>query len=244
MSRSTTTDPTRFTQTQPSASSYSSYQQSQSQSRPQNTPSTNNPSSFTSSRPLPTSHTTSSSNAPPGETPKEKVARLRAQSRAAKAAASHTPLDRLIDRSRIWADRSHRAFANVLIGGSAVASVFAIFSIFDLITHNRRQKRAWIEREIERLHAAQRAFLSGTATPEQLHLLKQERAGEEMQRKHQEEVRRRKENGVFGRTKRAMGFGSGPALGAARAPIPLDPGCHARPNYPWYTASVQRHNDL
>ncbi|KAL9624370.1 MAG: hypothetical protein Q9160_001332 [Pyrenula sp. 1 TL-2023] len=197
MSRSTT-DPTRFTSTQPSASSYSSYQ---SQSA--------NPSSFTSSRPLPTSHAStpnSNSNAPPNETPKEKVARLRAQSRLAKARASSSPLERFISRSRGWADISHRIFAVGLIGFSGVAGVFAIYSIGSLITHNRRQKRAWIEREIERLHDAQRAFLRGEASPEQLHLLEQERAGEEMKIKREEELRERRDNGVLGRTKRALGI--------------------------------------
>lgn len=73
-----------------------------------------------------------------------------------------------------------------------------------LISHNRKQKRAWIERELERLHDAQRAFLAGTATPEQLHLLEQERAGEEMKQKREEELRIKKKNSLYGRAKAAL----------------------------------------
>lgn len=57
---------------------------------------------------------------------------------------------------------------------------------------------------MERLHDAQRAFLSGSASPEQLHLLEQERAGEEMKQKREEELRRRKENSLFGRAKAVL----------------------------------------
>lgn len=111
---SSKSDPTRFTSTGPSASSYSSYQiRSTTQSA--------SPSAFTSSRPLPTSHNRNS-NAPPNETPKQKVERLRAQSRAAKAAAQYSPVDRIVDRGRLWADRAHRIVAVGLIGFSGTTS--------------------------------------------------------------------------------------------------------------------------
>jgi hypothetical protein len=92
-----------------------------------------------------------------------------------------------------------------LIGFAGIASCVAAFSLVSLVTHNRRQKRAWIEREMGRLDDARRAFLSGTATPEQLHLLEQERAGEEIVGKHVAEKKRRKEEGILGRARAFLG---------------------------------------
>ena len=54
---------------------------------------------------------------------------------------------------------------------------------------------------MQRLHDAQTAFLKGEASPEQLHLLEQERAGEEMVTRAVSEKVRRKEEGMFGRMK-------------------------------------------
>lgn len=62
---------------------------------------------------------------------------------------------------------------------------------------------------MQRLTDAQTAFLRGEATPEQLHLLEQERAGEEMAKKAAEEKRRKKEAGMWGRLKGVVGFNSG-----------------------------------
>lgn len=42
------------------------------------------------------------------ETPKQKVERLRAEARAARIANTFSPVDRIIHRGRIWADRAHR----------------------------------------------------------------------------------------------------------------------------------------
>lgn len=58
---------------------------------------------------------------------------------------------------------------------------------------------------MDRLAEAQRAFLRGEADAEQLHLLEQERAGEEIARKFAEDKKRRKEEGVWGRLKGTFG---------------------------------------
>lgn len=47
-----------------------------------------------------------------------------------------------------------------------------------LTLYNRRQRALWIEKELQTLHDAQSAFVSGTATSEQLELLKKEKIGE------------------------------------------------------------------
>jgi hypothetical protein len=62
---------------------------------------------------------------------------------------------------------------------------------------------------MQRLTDAQTAFLRGEATPEQLHLLEQERAGEEMAKKAAEEKRRKKEAGILVRLKGVVGVSSG-----------------------------------
>jgi hypothetical protein len=100
----------------------------------------------------------------------------------------------------------HRTPANNTPG---IATVISLYGLGSLITHNRRQKRAWIEREMQRLNDAQTAFLRGEATPEQLHLLEQERAGEEMAKKAAEQKRRKKEAGMWGRLKGVVGVSSG-----------------------------------
>ena len=192
-------------------------------------------STFSYQPPIPRNKTllnyTSSENKSSDETPKEKVARLRAAARAAKSQQSLSVVDRMIDRGRIWADTSHRVVTYGLIGftGSlpaafclqshsyrtitdktpGVATIISLFGLGSLITHNRRQKRAWIEREMQRLIDAQTAFLRGEASPEQLHLLEQEQAGEEMTKKAVEEKRRKKEAGMWGRLKGVVGITSG-----------------------------------
>src|SRR2546423_14934299 len=97
-------------------------------------------------------------------------------------------------------------FSNESLG---IATVISLFALGSLVTHNRRQKRAWVEREMQRLTDAQTAFLRGEATPEQLHLLEQERAGEEMAKKAAEEERRKKEAGMEGRLEEIEGSSSG-----------------------------------
>jgi hypothetical protein len=53
--------------------------------------------------------------APPGETPLQKVARLRAAAQKAKL-ANESPAERIIERGRVWADRAHRFTTLSLIG--------------------------------------------------------------------------------------------------------------------------------
>ncbi len=140
----------------------------------------------------------------PNETPQEKVARLRAAARLAKEQASSSPLERAIESGRRWADRAHRFTAYGLILFAGVSVVVAAYGTTSLIAHNRRQKRAWIERELDRLDTARRAFLRGDATAEQLHLLEQERAGEEMEAARKREVERKKGESYWSKLKGVM----------------------------------------
>lgn len=83
----------------------------------------------------------------------------------------------------------------------------SLYAMGDLMIHNRRQKRAWVDRELQRLFDAQQAFLRGDATPEQLHLLQQERAGDEMVEKEKREKERKRRESWWGRGIAALGLG-------------------------------------
>jgi len=142
---------------------------------------------------------------PAGETPSEKVARLRAAARQAKERGTLSGVDRFLVHGRRWADNVHRFTTYALIAFTGVSTVVAVYGITSLVAHNRRQKRAWIEREMDRLGQAQQAFLRGDATAEQLHLLEQERAGEELALQHKRAVEAKKSESYWSRVKGLVG---------------------------------------
>ncbi|KAK5047243.1 hypothetical protein LTR84_006765 [Exophiala bonariae] len=181
---------TRFTSTQPHA-----------MTRPTASTTSFNASRLTTDpRPPP-----SSTAGPAGETPSEKVARLRAANRLAKERGNASGVDRLLHHGRRWADNMHRFTTYALIAFTGVSTVVAVYGVTSLVAHNRRQKRAWIEREMNRLGEAQAAFLRGEATAEQLHLLEQERAGEEMALQHKRAVEAKKAESYWSRMKGILG---------------------------------------
>jgi hypothetical protein len=108
-------------------------------------------------------------------------------------------------RGRRIADKAHRFTAYTLIIFSGIAMCVTAYGTVSLITHSRRMKRAWIERELDRLDDARKAFLAGTASAEQLHLLEQERAGQEMEEAREREKERKKEAGIWGQVREAVG---------------------------------------
>ncbi|PGH13642.1 hypothetical protein AJ79_03490 [Helicocarpus griseus UAMH5409] len=177
MSRSAA-DATRFTPTGPYASSKSSVTNS------------------TTSRWAGAGAT--SSNAPrpgsgdvPRESPKQKVERLRAEARASRYAKTFTPMDRFMANGRIWADRAHRVTVYTLIAASGVAAVLTVYSATSLLLYNRRQRQLWIDRELEKLLEARKAYVAGNATPEQLKVLEQDKLAEE-ENKRREELKKEK----------------------------------------------------
>ena len=89
--------------------------------------------------------------------------------------------------------------------------------MIDLIRHHRRQKRAWIDRELQRLQDARQAFVRGDATAEQLHLLQQERAGDEMVEKAKLEKARKRRESWWGRGLAAAGLGPKDGLDGGEA---------------------------
>ncbi|KAK2808585.1 hypothetical protein FQN50_004617 [Emmonsiellopsis sp. PD_5] len=122
----------------------------------------------------------------PKETPKQKVERLRAQARAARYAKNNTPADRFMAKGRIWADRLHKVTVYTLIGASGIAFVLTAYSATSLILYNRRQRALWLDRELEKLLDAKKAYVAGNATEEQMKILEQEKIGEQEKRRKEE----------------------------------------------------------
>ncbi|KAF4621545.1 hypothetical protein G7Y89_g14529 [Cudoniella acicularis] len=115
---------------------------------------------------------------PKGETPQEKVRRLRAAADRARNAEVST-FDKIIVRGRAWADRAHRITALSLIAATFIAGGVTVYALGDMMIHNRR-KRAEFFAEQKALHTsamqnAQRALEFGTATEDQIAFLSRER---------------------------------------------------------------------
>jgi hypothetical protein len=63
--------------------------------------------------------------------------------------------------------------------------------MISLTLYNRRQRALWIEKEMQTLKDAQTAYVNGTASTEQLELLKKEKIGEIVKQKREEEKAKR-----------------------------------------------------
>ncbi|KAL2784857.1 cytochrome oxidase c assembly-domain-containing protein [Aspergillus keveii] len=180
MSRSAA-DATRFTATGPYASAKPSASSpyklpdflAKSDSNPQNNGSGNGPSGGRQ------------------ETPKEKVERLRAQARAARLKQSTSRADQMIDFGRRFANKAHKGMVYTLITASGICGALTVYSMISLTLYNRRQRALWIEKEMQTLKDAQTAYVNGTASTEQLELLKKEKIGEIVKQKREEEKAKR-----------------------------------------------------
>ncbi|KAL4893382.1 cytochrome oxidase c assembly-domain-containing protein [Aspergillus ambiguus] len=125
------------------------------------------------------------------ETPKQKVERLRAQARAARIAQSTSRVDSMIDVGRRFANRAHKAMVYTLIAASGVCGALTVYSMVSLTLYNRRQRALWVENELQKLQDARTAYVAGSATPEQLELLKNEKIAEIVKQKKAEEKAQR-----------------------------------------------------
>ncbi|KAL2824604.1 cytochrome oxidase c assembly-domain-containing protein [Aspergillus cavernicola] len=125
------------------------------------------------------------------ETPKDKVDRLRAQARAARIAQSTSRMDQAVDFGRRFANKAHKTMVYTLIAASGICGALTVYSMISLTLYNRRQRELWIEKELKTLHDAQTAAVNGSATLEQLELLKKEKIGEIVKEKREEEKAQR-----------------------------------------------------
>ncbi|KAH0601436.1 hypothetical protein MHUMG1_00311 [Metarhizium humberi] len=112
----------------------------------------------------------------PGETPEQRVRRLRqAHIAAQKAQISRT--DRVIDASRRFLDVAHRWTVGGIVVFTAVAGVVSVYSVWDMLQYNRARRAEWVEAqkklEADSLAAARIAYLKGTATEEQILLVEE-----------------------------------------------------------------------
>ncbi|KAF8466387.1 cytochrome oxidase c assembly-domain-containing protein [Kalaharituber pfeilii] len=92
-----------------------------------------------------------------GETPQQRIARLRESARRAKA-ENITLMDKLYVHGRVWADRAHRAVAFGLIGATILCGGVTLFTLTDMILYNRRLKKQYAEeaKRVQQLEASER----------------------------------------------------------------------------------------
>jgi len=123
--------------------------------------------------------------APAGETPQQKIARLRAAAAKARL-GQESQFDKVVRVGRVWADRAHRVTALSLIGLTVVCGVVASFAIGDMLIHNRRKRNEWLAEQqlktAQDVAEARRLVREGVALNEdQILLLNRERAADEAQ---------------------------------------------------------------
>ncbi|KAF8867073.1 hypothetical protein BDZ45DRAFT_682606 [Acephala macrosclerotiorum] len=164
---------------------------------------------YASAKPPPSAANLQSKRAPPppkskgpvGETPQEKIRRLRAAADRARDAQVST-FDKIVVRGRVWADRAHRFTALTLIGATFVAGGVTVYTFWDMIVYNRK-KRAQFYQEQKALHQsaiynARQSIAAGTATEQEINFIKME---DDYQAKFEEERRRKAAPGPIGKAK-------------------------------------------
>ncbi|KAI9900512.1 hypothetical protein N3K66_004774 [Trichothecium roseum] len=112
----------------------------------------------------------------PGETPEQRVQRLRkAHIAAQKAQISQT--DKLVDASRRFLDLAHRFTVKGIVLFTVVAGVVSIYSVWDMLRYNRARRAEFAEAqkkyEADELATARLAYLKGNATDEQTLLVEE-----------------------------------------------------------------------
>ncbi|KAK1990026.1 hypothetical protein LX36DRAFT_648443 [Colletotrichum falcatum] len=116
---------------------------------------------------------------PPGESPEERVRRLRAAHEAARKAQTSS-VDRVIGGSRRFFDFAHKFTVLGLVGFTAIAGLISVYSVYDMVTYNKQRRADFIDAqrrmEEDSLAAARLAFINGTATDAQVTLVEEANA--------------------------------------------------------------------
>ncbi|KAK3903981.1 hypothetical protein C8A05DRAFT_14116 [Staphylotrichum tortipilum] len=111
------------------------------------------------------------------ETPEQKVARLRAAHRRAKA-AEVSQLDRFIDTSRRFLDSGHKVTIIGIIIFTIIAGCATAYTAVDMILYNKKRSAEWLDAqkklEADSLDAARIAYMTGKATEEQIELVEEQ----------------------------------------------------------------------
>ncbi|KAH7175817.1 cytochrome oxidase c assembly-domain-containing protein [Dactylonectria macrodidyma] len=112
----------------------------------------------------------------PGESPEQRVRRLR-QAHLAAQKAQISKTDKLIDASRRFLDVAHRWTVGGIVIFTAVAGVVSIYSVWDMLRYNRARRAEWVEAqkklEADELASARLAYLKGEATEDQIELVEE-----------------------------------------------------------------------
>ncbi|KAF4465795.1 cytochrome oxidase c assembly domain-containing [Fusarium albosuccineum] len=112
----------------------------------------------------------------PGESPEQRVRRLR-QAHLAAQKAQISKADKFIDASRRFLDVAHRWTVGGIVIFTAVAGVVSIYSVWDMLRYNRARRAEWVEAqkklEADELASARLAYLKGDATEEQILLVEE-----------------------------------------------------------------------
>ncbi|TGO35671.1 hypothetical protein BHYA_0150g00180 [Botrytis hyacinthi] len=119
---------------------------------------------------------------PPGETPQQRVKRLRAAADRARDAQIST-FDKFLLRGRVWADKAHRFTAFSLIGLTFIAGGVTVYALGDMMVYNRKKRAEFYAEQKFKyamaLESAQTAAASGTATESQIEFLNREKEREQ-----------------------------------------------------------------
>ncbi|TVY27337.1 hypothetical protein LHYA1_G002985 [Lachnellula hyalina] len=111
---------------------------------------------------------------PAGETPREKVARLRAAADLARN-SQVTAVDRFLVRGRVWADRAHKITAVTLMGATFVAGIVTVYALGDMMVYNRKKRAEFFaEQKAQHASAIENARLkvqTGSANEEDIRFL-------------------------------------------------------------------------
>ncbi|KAE8453779.1 hypothetical protein EG329_009291 [Mollisiaceae sp. DMI_Dod_QoI] len=164
---------------------------------------------YASAKPPPSAANLQSKRAPPqqkskgpvGETPQEKIKRLRAAADRARD-SQITTFDKLITRGRVWADIAHRFTALSLIGATIIAGGVTVYTFSDMIAYNRKKRAQFYEEQKalhqSAIHNARQAIEEGSATEAQINFINME---DEHQAMTEAAKRKMAESGLIRRAK-------------------------------------------
>jgi len=112
----------------------------------------------------------------PGETPEQRVRRLR-QAHLAARNAQVSKTDKAIDMSRRFLNVAHQFTVGGVILFTAVAGIVSVYSVWDMLRYNKARRVEWVEAqkklEADELATARLAYLKGEATEEQIELVEE-----------------------------------------------------------------------
>ena len=166
--------------------------------------------------------------APPNETPQQKISRLRTAAANAKR-GKETVGDTAVRVGRVWADRAHKFTAFSLIGLTVVAGVVATAGITDMLMHNRRRRNEWLAEKTAQSAAelleARKAQNTGQITEDQMLVINRARVREaaEAEKQNQPGMFKRAGSYLFGGLEKEEQKGGKLGAAAAKAEEAMQP---------------------